>query len=306
MKKVTALAFVFMISICLSPGAIELESSQFELNIESLKSGGVDYLASPEFLAQEEALDFEENDKSIYEYTYKSPKKAFLYSLLIPGWGQKYAGSGIIKTAGFLLVEVGSWAGHFSYQSKGDDKTIEFKAFANAHWNEGDTTGADYTDPDNPIYSNLIEDANSYRYWLYINYNEVDEDDIEPIDYHNEDKFTEQLPSTKSQQYYEMIGKYDQFRGGWDDYWTGDTTVYVTAHRTTYMDMRKKANDYLDNANTLMIVSMLNHLISAFDAAISANRHNKRIADDTWSVKAEVRKYSATERIPMIKITHRF
>ena len=293
MKKVTALVFVFMISICLSPGAIELESSQFELNIESLKSGGVDYLASPEFLAQEEALDFEENDKSIYEYTYKSPKKAFLYSLLIPGWGQKYAGSGIIKTAGFLLVEVGSWAGHFSYQSKGDDKTIEFKAFANAHWNEGDTTGADYTDPDNPIYTNL--DDETYRGWFLINKGIVADTGL-----------TEQLPSTKSQQYYEMIGKYDQFRGGWDDYWTGDTTVYVTAHRTTYMDMRKKANYYLDNANTLMIVSMLNHLISAFDAAISANRHNKRIADDTWSVKAEVRKYSATERIPMIKITHRF
>ncbi len=289
MKKVTALIFVFMISICLSPGAIELESNQFELNIESLKSGGVDYLESPGFLAQEEALDFEENDKSIYEYKYKSPKKAFLYSLLIPGWGQKYAGSGIVKTVGFLLVEAGSWAGHFSYQSKGDDKTIEFRAFANAHWTEGDTAiilGDDTPD----------EAYQTYRGWIYINYNGIVEDT----------GFTEKLPGTKSQQYYEMIGKYDQFRGGWDDYWTGDTTVYVTAHRTTYMDMRKKANDYLDNANTLMIVSMLNHLISAFDAAISANRHNKRIADDTWSVTAEVKRYSATERIPVIKITHRF
>ena len=72
-----------MISIFFSPGAIELESSQFELNIESLKGSGADYLEAPEFLAQEEAFDFEENDKSIYEYTYKSPKKAFLYSLLI-------------------------------------------------------------------------------------------------------------------------------------------------------------------------------------------------------------------------------
>lgn len=295
MKKVTALIFMYLIFIYLSPGAIELESSQFELNIESLKSTGVNYLESPEFLSQEEALDFEENDKGIYEYTYKSPKKAFLYSLLIPGWGQKYAGSSTLKSVGYLLIEIGSWAGHFSFKNKGDDKTIEFKAYANDYWAEGDTTGADYADPNNPVYINL--DENTYRGWLLIN----TEDGVV-----SDEEFTETLPSTKTQQYYEMIGKYDQFRGGWDDYWTGDTTQYVTSHRTTYMNIRKNANDYLDNANTLVIVSMLNHLISAFDAAISANRHNKKIAEDTWSVTAEAKRYSATERIPVIKITHRF
>jgi len=293
-RKVVALMFVLMMTLFRLSGAIELESSRFELNVESLKNSGADYLESSEFLAQEEALNIEENDKSIYEYTYKSPKKAFLYSLLIPGWGQKYAGSSIIKTAGFLLIEVGSWAGHFTYQKKGDDKTIEFKTFANVHWIEGDTTGANYTDPDNPIYTNL--DNETYRGWLLINEGIVEDTG-----------FTEHLPSTKSQQYYEMIGKYDQFRGGWDDYWTGDTaTVYLTEHRRIYMDMRKKANDYLNNANTMIIVSILNHLISAFDAAISANRHNKQFADDAWSIKAEVKSYSATEKIPMIKITYRF
>ena len=294
MKKVTALIIMFMTLVCLSSGALELESSQFDLNIESLKSSGADYLESPEFLAQEETLDIEDNDLSIYEYTYKSPKKAFLYSLIIPGWGQKYSGSSMIKTVGYFLIEVGSWAGHFNYKSRGDEKTDKFMAFANAHWIEGDTTGAEYefTPPD---YLNL--DPQTYRGWIRENYNGIVDDS----------GFTERLPSTNTQQYYEMIGKYDQFRGGWDDYWGGDTaTVYVSPRRTAYMDMRKKANDYLDNANTLLIVSMLNHLISAFDAAISAKRHNKRIADDTWSVKAEIKKYSAVERIPMVKLTYRF
>ncbi|HHI02768.1 MAG TPA: hypothetical protein ENL22_04550 [candidate division Zixibacteria bacterium] len=290
MRKVVALMFVLMMTLFRLSGAIELESSRFELNVESLKNSGADYLESSEFLAQEETLNIEENDKSIYEYTYKSPKKAFLYSLLIPGWGQKYAGSSIIKTAGFLLVEVGSWAGHFTYQKKGDDKTIEFKTFVDVHWIEGDTAIILGDNPPDEAYQ-------TYRGWIYINYNGIVEDT----------GFTEHLPSTKTQQYYEMIGKYDQFRGGWDDYWTGDTaTVYLTEHRRIYMDMRKKANDYLNNANTMIIVSILNHLISAFDAAISANRHNKQFADDAWSIKAEVKSYSATEKIPMIKITYRF
>ncbi len=291
MRKVTALIFVSAMSLALSSGAIELESSQFELNVESLKSGSADYLESPEFLAQEEALDFEENDKGIYEYKYRSPKKAFLYSLIIPGLGQRYAGSSILKSAVFLATEIGMWAGHLSSQSRGDDKTIEFKAFADGHWAEGDTTGADYTDPDNPIYSNL--DADTYRGWILDSLGIVGDDT----------GFTEHLPSTKTQQYYEMIGKYQQFAAGWDDF-VGDSTV--TAHRSSYMDMRKTANDYLDNAKTFITFSIVVHLVSAFEAAISANRHNKQIADDTWSVSAEMKRYSAVEKIPVIKLTHRF
>ncbi|MCP4703880.1 MAG: hypothetical protein GY865_04655, partial [candidate division Zixibacteria bacterium] len=293
MKKLIILISMFLMFLCQSLMAIDLESSQIELNIESLKSGSIDYLESAEFLAQEEALDFEENDKSIYEYTYKSPKKAFLYSLIIPGWGQRYAESSILKTVGFLLIEAGSWGGYFSNHNKGNDKTTEYQAYANIHWTEGDTTGADYTDPENPIYSNL--DPDTYRGWLLSTYGSVNEHEIDVTG------ITESLPSTKTQQYYEMIGKYPQFVGGWDDYVVDSNT---TAHSVYYMGQRKIANDYLDNANTMMVVSMLNHLISAFDAALSANRHNKKIDDDTWSVKAVVKQYSATEKIPMIKITH--
>jgi len=82
--------------------------------------------------------------------------------------------------------------------------------------------------------------------------------------------------------------------------------VYVTSHRSSYMDMRKSANDYLDNAKTFITFSIVVHLVSAFEAAISANRHNKQIADDTWSVNAEMKRYSAVEKIPVIKLTHRF
>lgn len=292
MKKMTALVVGILMITMLSPKAIELSSSRFELNIESLKSSGTDYLESHDFLAQDEGFDIEPGgDKSIYEYQYKSPKKAFIYSLIIPGWGQKYAKSSIIKSILFLAVEAGSWAGYFKYHSDGNKKTDEFMAFADGHWFEGDLSDAD-TGVDPPIYPNL--DEQTYRGWLLTNYGTV-----------ADTGFTERLPSSKTQQYYEMIGKYDQFRGGWDDYWV-DTTDYVSARRASYLSMREKANNLLDDANRLIIVSMLNHLISAFDAAISANRYNKHMADDTWSVKAELKNYTATEKIPVLTITHKF
>jgi len=290
MKKITLFFALLMITGSLSR-AVELASNQFELNIESLKSSGSDYLESQEFLTQDDLVDVEPGDKTIFEYQYKSPKKAFLYSLLVPGLGQRYAGSGWVKPIIYLAVEAGSWAGYFKYHTDGNDKTDEFKAFADAHWFEGDTTG--FVDG---VYPNLAD--TTYRGWLLLNYQVVDDSSSE---------FTEKLPNTKTQQYYEMIGKYDQFRGGWDDYWAGDTaTVYVTANRNHYMDMRKDANDMLDMAKNLMILSMVNHLVSAFEAAITAGRHNRQIADDTWSVKASLKKYAANENIPMVTVTHRF
>ena len=52
-------------------------------------------------------------------------------------------------------------------------------------------------------------------------------------------RFTHHLPATKTQQYYEMIGKYDQFRYGWSDtdYLIGK---YDSALRTQYLECRSR------------------------------------------------------------------
>ncbi len=47
---------------------------------------------------------------------------------------------------------------------------------------------------------------------------------------------THHLPDTKTQQYYEMIGEYDQFRWGWDDYWDAKKT---SENRNTYLECLK-------------------------------------------------------------------
>ena len=253
------------------------------------------------FNAQQNGGEFDiwsSDNEGIYEYDYKSPKRAFIYSLIVPGWGQKYAKSHAIKILAFLAIEAGSWMEYFKYHNDGNQKTDEFEAFADEHWIEGRVLSETSVDP-----------AQSYRGWLLTEYGVVDDDDI--------GEFTHHLPETKDQQYYEMIGKYDQFRAGWDDYWENpsyyDSTdesgnyLFVSPNRAKYEDMRREANDLLDKANKFIMVSLANHVISAIDAALAAKRYNRGKSEEMWlTVRAEMKKYSATEEIPILRFTHRF
>lgn len=266
--------------------AINIELSKLELGIEAAKYSDRDYLKLAALGDQNRDALKSDEDKSIYNYDYKSPKKAFLYSLLVPGWGQKYAGSHIAKPIFFLATEVTSWAFYLKYHNDGNKKTDEFRAFADLYWIEGENA----------------PDGHSYRDWLI---------DTIDVPYDTGQGFIEKLPNGKNQQYYEMIGKYDQFRAGWDDYWTADSIQYnkgvSSPHRERYNVIRKNANDALTKANKFMIVALVNHVLSAFDAAISAHRHNQNKSGDNWlTVRAELKRYSATEEVPILKLAYKF
>ena len=83
--------------------------------------------------------------------------------------------------------------------------------------------------------------------------------------------FSHHLEEGRTQQYYEMIGKYEQFSYGWDDY-----MEFFSLSRETYLDMRHDANDLLNKATYSAMFSLVNHILSAFDAAISVKRYHKR------------------------------
>jgi hypothetical protein len=284
MKNALLLTTILMIMLYLPSSAVTLKSSVLDLKIQAVKNNGHEYIeeATGGIGQGDEFDEANAKDKAIYNYEYKSPKKAFLYSLIIPGLGQRYAGSGIIKQLGFLGIEGALWGFHFKYRSDGNKKTDEFQAWADKYWTEGDST--------------ITE---SYRGWMYLH------DDTEGVTI----GYDHILPSTKTQQYYEMIGKYDQFRGGWDDYWGPDSLLYDTVpspHRAQYLDMRKKANDLLDKADKFIIYALVNHLVSAIDAAIDARRHNRNQSGDNWSLDTVMKYYSATEEIPVVRFSYRF
>jgi hypothetical protein len=285
MKNTLFFALFAVTFVCMHAVAADLSFNRFDFEIEAVKGGAVEYARQADFNSEEDEFDIDSGtEEAIYHYEYKSPKKAFLFSLLLPGSGQLYSKSSIWKPIAFLGIEAGAWAGYLKFKADGNDLTDDYQAYANQYWIEGDTVGG-------------TPDPQTYRGWLLENYETVDDTGLTDL--------THALPSSKTQQYYEMIGKYDQFRAGWVDYWD-DTERWNTPRRLEYMTMRGDANDKLHLSDNMLIVVMVNHLLSAVDAAMAAHRFNDSRTDEAWSLNAELRNYSATDEIPIIRFTHKF
>jgi len=217
----------------------------------------------------------------IYSFDAKSTKKAFFYSLVVPGAGEYYVGSRI-KPAVFLGLEALIWTGYFVYHGKGNDKKDEYIQFADAHyqwwefkswWNSLDSTT-----------------RNNYSHEL-----PWDDDNNRP-------NFTHE--------YYENVGKYDEFQVGWDDIGTGQPppplpggVSVLSANRNHYLDLRRQSNDYFQNASTMIMLSIGNHLISAFDAALTAKSYNK--GQKRFSFQFKAKKIDRTQ-VPILTFDYRF
>ncbi len=166
---------------------------------------------------------------------FKRPGRSFMSSAVIPGAGQYYNGS-VKKAVGFLVAEIGLWSGYSTLKGKGDDKEDEYKAFADEFW--------------------------SYNRWIL----SEDTEGGHKIDEH---------PITggpvKNNQYYENIGKYDQFNRGWEGTISRDS---LTVQRATYIKLQEDANNLFSWATTVASIVMLNHILSAAEAVYTAKKLN--------------------------------
>ncbi len=105
--------------------------------------------------------------------------------------------------------------------------------------------------------------------------------------------FSHALHREKDQQYYEMIGKYHQFSWGWDDFRTDpensiamtdkqitqryNETGKLNPNRYYYETRRNASNDAYKRATTGATVAVINHLLSAADAAWTTTKYNRKI-----------------------------
>ncbi len=199
---------------------------------------------------------------------YKLPKKALLLSALMPGAGELYVKS-YLKAATFFLVEVGAWTFYGIYTKKGNEKEGEYEAYADEKWN-----------------------SEKWISWY---------DGLDPS---TQEQFThtghmlELLEEgRKTQQYYEMIGKYAEFVTGWEGTRNDLTFGELMGYRQDevpiaddYMDMRAESNDLFSLARTGTTIAMVNHLLSAIDAAWSAKIKNNRLLKT--SMRIEQKRYA--------------
>jgi hypothetical protein len=231
------------------------------------------------------------SDVSELQPKQKSVGKAVLFSALLPGSGQFYANS-YIKTAVFLAAEVGAWAVNFSYNKKGDDKDREFKLYANEKWSEYRYWSyVNWDAQDNPNLMNLLVpeqyidmvQAPNGGTWYLIDeqyYNANRETIINNLRQVESEQYSHRLPVTRTQQYYEMIGKYPmQFGNAWDDArfdynYSGPDNI--TFNNNFYMDMREESNRLYNVAQNALMVVLINHVVSAVDAGFTTRNYNRR------------------------------
>ena len=197
----------------------------------------------------------------------KSPYLGALFSGLVPGTGELYAQS-YIKSAIFFAAEVGLWITYIVFDNKGDDQTDYYQNFADQNWNvrkyaqwlvDESFTGSSGINPNNPDLNELRLQINACM---------------------QQNNFSHTLPPYGDQQYYEVIGKYQSFMAGWTDaigITKNNYFTFSTPYFRLYADERQKANDYYDNASLTLTGVILNHVLSAADAAWSVTMFNNKL-----------------------------
>ncbi|MCF6268834.1 MAG: DUF5683 domain-containing protein [Melioribacteraceae bacterium] len=265
MKKTIFIILIFAVSIFAQESKLKL-------------SGNI----SQDLLISSNNYQFDDSESNIV-FKKRSPMLAAGMSVVLPGAGQFY-NEDYWKTAIFVAIEVAAIAAAIIYYNKGEDQVASYEAFADseAGWNVDKY--ANWTvDNANRLNSQIPEGAPVLD--IFDNDGNVIWSRLNNLERTISGYYSHLLPAYGDQQYYELIGKYQQFNPGWNDFNYDDAYNYgdpLTPTFLWYADERGKANSYYDYSSLAVKVLITNHIISAVEAALAANSYNK-------SFKAEVK-----------------
>jgi hypothetical protein len=214
-------------------------------------------------------------------------------SALVPGAGQIYAEAPWWRTALYATIEALGWTAYAVYNGRGNHATEEFQNYADAHW---DVTryitwvAANYQRwSDEQVDKQAASEALSAIYLSHDQslhpWERVDFVQLNRLEKAVHGGFSHTLPPYGDQQYYEEIGKYAQYRSGWDDHrFDADTMLYApeftTQHNLDYVADREQANRYLGYAVWAVGGLVANHVASMIDAAFAARHYNLSLSTD--------------------------
>lgn len=223
---------------------------------------------------------------------FRYPGRAMLMSMLIPGSGQIYVHRpwrGVI----FIGIDLAAYFVWKDFNQQGNVVDREFRAFANDHWDfrdwvfnapnfqggEWDRVGVSKEGTHELYY--FVEDMDGDGRPEYIGSTGDPDDRLEEL--LSDPDTSSHVIIRKSSEYYENIGKYNQFFSGWDDAdpanpdientKTGD--IAWSANRRAYVNMRGEANRLKSLATYAVSAILFNHVVSATDALFSASRWNR-------------------------------
>ena len=174
----------------------------------------------------------------------KSARKAFFLSLLVPGSGEYYVGQkGYTK--GFVSAEAVIWSAALFNKYQGDMRRRDYISYS------AQQAGSNSGRTDDFYYQNVYEWSNSYWY--------------------NEDQWRqarELYPYDPAAQQAYVADKLYSEEDSWE--WQNYDQWYY------YRGLRVKSRNYLHRISYSVGASVLNHMLSAVNAARLAKRFNKR------------------------------
>lgn len=232
----------------------------------------------------------------------KSILLATILSAAVPGAGQLYNGE-LWKTAIFVGLEAGLITAAILSNQKGDDKTKEFESYADENWSVvkyADWLIANRTALGLPEGNVTIDPNTSLKPWERVNWAELN---------HVEGRFSHKLPRYGEQQYYELIGKYPQYNHGWKDQLNDNTPEYnsnLTPMFLGYSQMRGEANDFYNAASRYVVFVVVNHILSAGEAAWSSAMFNKHLSMNLRLSPEIINTAMDVEFIPKLNVSLRF
>lgn len=169
-------------------------------------------------------------------------------SAAVPGLGEAITGHwwgyGMIAADGGLLFAA------LDKRQEGEDLEDEYKAFADEHYSEDEWRLALSQGDLEPYFPRLTAGSSAEDVDLYVT---KEEDERE---------------------WYENIGKWDQFAWGWREYWEEDfdpgdpaNPDFITPLRQKYVDLRGESNDAFGRSDTYLTISLLLRVASVLQMA---------------------------------------
>ncbi len=193
-----------------------------------------------------------------------SPAIPMLMSLVLPGLGEAVTG----HTRGYFMMalDLALIYGAVSNRQNGNDARDDYYVFADAHWDENKLDGAfddSYSDPYIAGYGR--------EYFP----NVTRKEDLPLWVSREEDE----------REYYENLGKWDQFVFGWDDFRRADDPPdgidytanppnlndlrqpWTSYNREAYRSMRQESNSYFETSDRFLYANMALRVFSVLQVA---------------------------------------
>ncbi len=250
-------------------------------DFEVQKIGSILFMLSIGF-AQMNPMDISNYSFQKDSAAISAPVKAMFKSFLIPGWGQMHNKDPWWKPVLFAGVETIGWLSSSRYGNRAEDIRRDFEAYGDIHW------GLER-------WYNTTQTIFPYK-WIHIIIGGTHKLELK-VDgnYYYTDQLTEllmryswsEISVIRDRDFYENIGKYDQFVGGWDDAYDdpfdsvgnwftvkkGDVeSIILTKRKDYYRDLRHKSNLLKHYSRYAVTVVMFNHLASGLEAGWTAKK----------------------------------